>query len=302
MDPAKRLSLTELGLCFDLLLLTAGRCYSVVAVPPALPTPPSLPQPPAPPSLPSLPAGCADCVETLQLAQSPQAAQTALKRFRSAEGKVRLDMGSFSLITDPISQLRISLDHLKLEALVIPAVAVAMPGMALPGMNIAAPPIPFDSASVNIVQLGKSIVQGVEAEGFRYLFGVTDPLQPPAITSWEVWIHLATQLPVMTQAIGAFGQRTTICQCTAVEPPASLFQIPANYKVITPESPKLPTLPTAPMPSAPAMPAAPALPSMPAAPALPSIPSAPALPSASLPQAPSLPAAPAAPSLPRFSK
>ncbi len=290
--------------------------------------PPPIPTIPTPPSLPSLPAACADCVETVQFSGIAQIQENLTKRYRALDGKTRLDLGSFSIITDPISQVRITLDHLKMEALIIqPPALPSAPGVQLPGMSLALPPLPTDGPGVDIVQLGKSIVHGMEAEGFRYVFAIADPLSPPPIASWEVWIHLATQLPVLTQAIGPFGQRTTICQCLAVEPPANLFQIPPNYRTIIPEIPKLPAdLPAAALPSvpsAPSLPQAPSLPSVPTAPSLPSaasLPSAPSLPSLpsmappslprvpslpsapSLPQAPTLPSAPAAPNLPKLPK
>lgn len=218
-------------------------------------------------------------------------------------------MGNFSLITDTINQLRITLDHLKLQAMVIQTPSIpGIPHVELPGMNLGALAAGFDPKSVNIVELGKKIVQGVEAEGFRYLFAAIDAFPPP-ISSWEVWIHTLTELPVMTQAIGAFGTRMTICNCTAAEQPASLFQIPANYKVITPESLQTPALPHA--PAAPSTSAAPSLPTVPSLPTAPSVgavpslpttlspPSAPSLPNApSLPPAPSLPAGPSLPSMP----
>ena len=59
---------------------------------------------------------------------------------------------------------------------------------------------------------GKATVEGLEAEGVRYVFQAVDPLRPPAISSWEVWTSTLLQLPVMTKTIGSFGQRMNVCK------------------------------------------------------------------------------------------
>src|SRR6267154_5417970 len=91
---------------------------------PHLPQPsqaPQMPQAPQPPPAPPLPPACADCMTTMQLAQPgalPQ--QTPSKMFRSADGKMRVDTGNTSVITDPAAQKALVLDHLKKEAHMVP--------------------------------------------------------------------------------------------------------------------------------------------------------------------------------------
>jgi hypothetical protein len=250
--------------------------------------PASIPSPA--PQLPSLPSACAECLETVLSAVAGALAQKIpTKQFRSLEGKIRFDFGASSLISDPASQLRMLLDHVKLEVRILTPGAnlPAVPGMpAIPGMPM--PAIP-SAPNVNIVQLGTSVIDGLEAEGLRYVFQAVDALKPPSIASWEVWLSTKLQLPIVTRIVGAFGERTNICKCTAMAVPDSLFQIPPGYKVIPMEPPVLPQ-----MPSAPALPSAPTLPSASALPSAPTLPSAPAL----LPSVPTLPTVPSLPKPP----
>ena len=263
-------------------------------------------------SVPSLPAASAECVETVQFAQ-PGAIlqQIPTRQFRSIEGKIRFDFGTSSLISDPSTQVRVLLDHVKLEARMLSAPPLpALPGVPqtpqFPGFTV--PPIPSESPGVTMVNLGKATVEGLEAEGVRYLFQAVDPLRPPAISSWEVWTSTLLQLPVMTKTIGSFGQRINVCKCVAMQPPDSLFQ---GYTVVPFEPPAVPPVPSVPsvfarppipaMPSVPTMPSAPAMPSVPARPSLPAMPSAPTLPSApAVPSVPTMPSAPAMPSVPKL--
>ena len=271
---------------------------------------------PVKPPVPSLPAASAECVETVQFAQ-PGAIlqQIPTRQFRSIEGKIRFDFGTSSLISDPSTQVRVLLDHVKLEARMLSAPPLpAMPGMPqtpqFPLFTV--PPIRSEFPGVTMVNLGKATVEGLEAEGVRYVFQAVDPLRPPAISSWEVWTSTLLQLPVMTKTIGSFGQRMNVCKCVAMQPPDSLFQIPPGYTVIPFEPPAIPPVPSVPsdfarpsvptMPSAPATPSAPTTPSLPAMPsAAPTLPSAPTMPSVpTLPSAPTMPSAPATPSAPKL--
>lgn len=160
----------------------------------------------------------------------------ALQQFRSLEGKIRINFGTTSLIINPLTEVRILLDHLALTARIL-AGAAGPPGM--PGI----PPVPSPSIGLagelslageaaQIVQLGKAIIEGLEVEGMRYLFPPGGP-----VLSWEVWTSIKLQLPVMTRTIGSFGERTCLCKCTPVQPPAAIFEIPPGYVVINPPVP-----------------------------------------------------------------
>jgi hypothetical protein len=196
--------------------------------------------------------------------------QIATRQFRSAQGKIRFDFGLSSLITDPVSQIRMLIDHERLEVRMLTAPGMpAIPGMPqMPGMELPAVP---GSPIVNMVQLGKSVVEGLEAEGMMYVFQALDPLHPPPITSWEVWTSVDLQVPILTKTVGAFGQRINVCKCTASTPPESMFEIPPGYRVIPADAPSLPSIATPQIPSAPAPPQSPALPSLPATPKLPKL-------------------------------
>jgi hypothetical protein len=87
------------------------------------------------------------------------------------------------------------------------------------------------------------------------------PPQIPMIA--ETWISTKLMMPVLSRITGSFGQQMCHCKnAVAGEPPATAFQIPANYKQIGPPVPPAPPAP----PAMPAMPAAPAAPAMPSAP------------------------------------
>lgn len=184
-----------------------------------------------PPAPPSLPAACADCLETTVLAQiGAIPIQLAMQQFRSIEGKIRINFGTTSLITNPLTQVRILLDHIALEARIILGGA-AIPAMpALPSMGIGlAAEVALPSTILKIEQLGIAFIEGHEAIGMRYLF-------PPGglIFSWEIWTSTTLQLPVLTRTIGTFGEKLCACKCTPVPPPPSMFEIPPGYKVIQP--------------------------------------------------------------------
>ena len=161
--------------------------------------------------------------------------------FRSAaDGRLRVDLGNTSIITDPATGERILLDHLAREAtILIDEVPIPsepdIPGLpGLPGI----PAVPHLPTAPNVEALGMDIIEGLEVEGMRYVFPILDPLSPPSLISWEMWTSTKLQLPVLTRTVGSFGVRTCRCRCTPVEAPASTFQIPTGYTVIRPRLPR----------------------------------------------------------------
>jgi len=181
---------------------------------------------------PTLVAACAECVETTVPALPGAAlASSVIRRFRSADGRLRVDFESFSIIIDPATGERILLNHLVLEARILAAEVPTPPQLSVPGIPglPAAPGLPPEP---NVIALGKAVVDGLELEGVRHVFAAIDAILPPPITSWETWVSTKLQMPVFTRTIGSFGVRTCICKCTPVEPPASAFQIPEGYSVI----------------------------------------------------------------------
>lgn len=200
-------------------------------------------QPPAPPSL---PAACADCLQTtIPAIPGANAEQQALQQLRSAEGKLRFNFGTTSMIINPQAQIQIFLNHLTQEARIIPSVPgmPAIPGLpAIPGM----PAIPMAGAIAGglnaanqpqLQQLGTRMIDGLEAEGMRYVFPIGS-----AISSWEVWTSTKLKMPVLTTTIGSFGQKTCTCKCSPVPPPPANFEIPPGYTVIQPPNVQLPSV------------------------------------------------------------
>lgn len=211
-----------------------------------------------PPAPPQLPAACADCLQTtLPALPGLNPEQLALQQFRSVEGKLRINFGTTSLIINPLTQVRILLNHLTLEARILSG-APTLPGMpAIPSqqLGLAAAGLPTMPGAPNFQQLGKALIEGLEAEGMRYVFPVGG-----LISSWEVWTSTKLQMPVLTRTIGSFGQKTCTCKCTPVQPPASMFEIPAGYTVINPPVPSAPSIPGAPSLPIPPMPKLPKIP------------------------------------------
>ena len=196
----------------------------------------------------NLPAACAECVTTTQMAHAGDPQQSASKVFRSADGKMRVDSGAISVITDPAKQQTIFLDHVKKEARIIPfdqgPAAPALPG-AIPQ-----PTIPEPKATLlKVEDLGKSFIDGHEVEGKRYTLkppdlpaapGMPKPpsLQPPGLpavppppNTHEIWTSTKLKLPVLTKTTGGFGEQVQRCKVAEMGPAApTLFEAPADYK------------------------------------------------------------------------
>jgi len=202
---------------------------------------------------------------------------------RASDGRMRIDYGTTSVITNPATAETILLDHVAMEVRAIAMPAAALPQLTPPPLQVpgmpAVPPVPA-SPAMTVVELGIRMIEGQEVIGKQYTMppapppGMPVPPGPPTMVS-EVWMSTKLQLPVLTRIIGSFGQQMCHCKNTSAgEPPASMFQVPANYKQVG-----LPAMPAAPaMPTAPAMPSVSGLPSAPAAPSAPAVPSAPTLP------------------------
>lgn len=196
----------------------------------------------------------------MQLAQPgalPQ--QSPSKMFRSADGKMRVDTGNTSVITDPAAQKALVLDHLKKEAHMVPIPqAPQMPQMpAMPGGIPKEMPKPAD-----VEDLGKGFIEGHEVEGKKFTFnppkppempkppelpkvaipGMPAPPQAPQLpqappppqmpTVAEVWTSTKTKMPVLTKITGPFGQQ--VCHCKPgpeTEPHPAVFQVPPDYKL-----------------------------------------------------------------------
>jgi hypothetical protein len=59
------------------------------------------------------------------------------------------------------------------------------------------------------------------------------PETPDVPTVTEVWTSTQLQIPVLTRITGPFGKQTCHCKnLSGAEPPASLFEIPADYKKV----------------------------------------------------------------------
>jgi hypothetical protein len=223
---------------------------------------------PQPPPV-SLPPGCANCQTTLHPAQppapgapgapSPPAAPAVpWQMARSAGGQTRLDFGNQSVISNPASGETIVLNHLKKEAIAFPT-PKAPPGAppAIPGFS--APSAPGAPQPPSVQNLGKKFIDGHEVEG--KLFTIPPPpvpklpsaptipglpipqAKPPQASApsapkppqtVETWTSTQFHMPVLTTVTGSFGKQVSQCKCAPAgpPPPASMFQVPAGYKLL----------------------------------------------------------------------
>ncbi|MGC2646670.1 MAG: hypothetical protein WA261_10370, partial [Candidatus Sulfotelmatobacter sp.] len=164
---------------------------------------------------------------------------------------MRIDTPSSSIISNPADQKTILLDHLKKEATIIPmppaSGAAAPAGSKPPGGATSAP-------AMQVQDLGKSMIEGHEVEGKRYVLPAAQKPQPPPMpklpqmpgspkspalpkpppipkapqpTVTEVWISTKLKTPVLTKITSALGSQTTYCKPTSTqEPHPSMFEIP----------------------------------------------------------------------------
>jgi hypothetical protein len=183
--------------------------------------PPQIP-PPAPPS-------CSECSSKTQPAAGGPPTQSASRMWRSGDGKTRIDTATTSVISDPVAQHTIVLDHAKKEAMVIPMLpagsAPAAPHAAAPGAP-AAPQAP----PVHVEDLGKSTIEGHEVEGKRYSMPPFTPPPKPAMPAAKM---PAAKMPGM--------------KMPAV-PPLPGGKVPDAKLPGAPAAPKPPAAPTAPQP------------------------------------------------------
>src|SRR6185369_14913608 len=202
---------------------------------------PQMPQAPEPPKEPAppLPPACADCMTTTQFAQ-PGALpkQSPSQMFRAPDGKMRIDTGATSVITDPAAQKAMVLDHVKKTATMVPMQAPQMPQMPkMPGGIPATLPAEMPKGT-QVEDLGKAFIEGHEVEGKKYTFQPPEMPKPPEVpklpglekpaipgmpaapqapeapkmpTVTEVWSSTKTKMPVLTKVTGPFGQQ--ICHC-----------------------------------------------------------------------------------------
>lgn len=198
----------------------------------------------------------------MQLAQPgvAQAQQFPSKLFRSLDGKIRVDTGNMSVITDLQNKQSVILDHLTKEARLSSLNPPLGPdGLPLPNFPTI-PDIPGPPPPMNVKDLGKRFIEGHEVDGKEYIIQKipkTPGLQlpnapaPPPIIS-EVWTSTKFGLPVLTRLKGSFGEQLCHCRVTEMTAPnPQMFQIPPDYKVVPMPQAAPPAMPQAPTPPAP---------------------------------------------------
>jgi hypothetical protein len=194
----------------------------------------------------------------MQAAGGTPPTQSASRMWRSSSGNMRLDTPHTSIITIPASQKTIMLDHLKKEAMVIPMPPASSVPSQSQDSQAAGPGAQHPALQVH--DLGKAMIEGVEVEGKRYIL---TPVQAPkapsnaqavtksqapalgslpippqlklAPTVTEVWTSVKLGTAVLTKVNSPAGELTTYCKPTSTEEPhPSLFEIPPGYKLKKP--------------------------------------------------------------------
>jgi hypothetical protein len=164
---------------------------------------------------------------------------------RSGDGKMRIDTGTTSVITDPRTQQAIVLDHVRKTAAIMP-MTPSPPQLAMPAPGAPAPPLqPPGMPQVGVQDLGKSVIDGHPVDGKRYIVQPPQPPQPPqkppTPTVADVWTSTALGLPLLTKVSGPFGEQTCYCRAAQTgEPHPALFQIPPGYTPAAPPAPPAP--------------------------------------------------------------
>ena len=169
------------------------------------------------PQKPDLPAACADCITTFKSSiPGADIAKTPSKWARDAQGRLRFDYPDMSVISDPASGKSVLLDHLKKEAKMMePPPPPTLPnGLPMPPKP-ELPKMP-DMQKPDVQELGKRFIDGVEAEGKRYLIkpnvpqmpnmpNMPTPPEPPDVM--EIWTGTQSKLPILTMIKGKFGEQ-----------------------------------------------------------------------------------------------
>ncbi len=194
--------------------------------------------------------------------------QSASQVTRASDGKMRMDYGNTSVITNPATQQAILLDHVKQEARVIPI--PQMPAMPkIPQIGMPTPPGTPTPPPMSMVSLGTGFIEGHAVTGQQITFHMPTLPQPPGMpkapgmpgapgmpaapgmpsapgmpgapalpkppampTVAEVWTSSSLHMPVLTKITGSFGQRNCYCKNAPTgEPHPSSFQIPPGYKL-----------------------------------------------------------------------
>jgi hypothetical protein len=190
---------------------------------------------------------------TMQLAiPGASLSQSASQLLRSSDGKLRMDYGNTSVITNPAAQQAILLDHIKLVAKIIP-IPPQLPQLPkIPQIGIPGPPGAPTPPPMSVVNLGPGSIEGHAVMGQQITFhmptlptppkipgmpqlpgmpklpgmpsapgapqapgvpGAPGMPKPPAMpTIAEVWTSSSLHLPVLTKITGSFGQRNCYCK------------------------------------------------------------------------------------------
>lgn len=187
------------------------------------------------PKPPTIPPVCAEFQSKFEAAiPGLQAVQLGFAMMRSLDGKIRFDQPNLSIIADLAKT--IILNHLTLEAQEIPhAPSFQMPKVQLPGVPSFTPP----QLPLNVQELGKRLMNGIEVEGKLFKFAppaLPGMPQPPSVPHLvEVWTSPQFQLPLASRITGELGMMMTFAKkVNPCQPPAASFQIPAGYKLLPP--------------------------------------------------------------------
>jgi hypothetical protein len=169
----------------------------------------------------------------------PTGGTTASSKFsRDAKSRTHIECGDIVSVHDPEKGQ---------SFLLHPPKKIVIPTVARPSMIPKPPALPAPQASVNppaspelkeTADLGKRVINGVEAHGKQYAMPVPGKSQP---ATSEIWTSPHLKLPIQSSVHDSSTGTTTVTQMKNIVPDAKLdprmFQVPSDYKVVPPAPP-----------------------------------------------------------------
>ena len=218
---------------------------------------------PAPPKLPPVSAD----METV--CTHGTSTTTSLARFfRDEMSRTRIEQGGMASIVDPLTGHSFVLNLVQKIAMPMqpkPPSLLGMPAMpAMPGQ----PNVPQAALQAPQTQLtkdlGLKIINGIRVAGKQFSIppmpgmpGIPTsgmphtpgmpaiPGTPPTLTS-EVWMSADLHMPIQTSIMNPATGTHCVTEMKNVQPgaslPPSMFQVPSDFKVVTPAPPAQPPL------------------------------------------------------------
>lgn len=165
-------------------------------------------------------------------------------------------------IDDPVAEVNYILDYKNKTAMKMeipkfrqtairtaaPAAPMAVKGMSAAPVRMTRRISTFHNEKVNKEDLGTQVMEGVTVKGTRSSFTIPAGQignEKEIVSTTEVWISEDLGIPIQTTRTDPrFGNNTTkVSNIQRAEQPASLFEIPSDFKIVEHEMPPMPPAP-----------------------------------------------------------